>query len=110
MECLHSLRPHVAARAACRPGRAAGREAAAQRPTRARRGVVAAAAYHSPLDTAAAAAHTVAHTEAAGAGAAVQLLAGPVYQVAALDPATAAAVGSALGPLLSVGTLFFVVR
>ena len=74
--------------------------------------MVAAAAYHSPLDTAAAAAHTVAHTEAAGAGAAVQLLAGPglVYQVAALDPATAAAVGSALGPLLSVGTLFFVVR
>ena len=40
----------------------------------------------------------------------MQHLAGPVFELAALDPATAAAAGSALGPLLSVGTLFFVVR
>ena len=82
-----------------------------QRPTRARRGSLAAAAHHSPLDTATPAAHAFADTQAAAAGAGAGVhLAGPVFELAALDPATAAAAGSALGPLLSVGTLFFVVR
>lgn len=34
----------------------------------------------------------------------------PLFQVATLDPATASAVAGGLGPLLSVGTLLFIIR
>ena len=34
----------------------------------------------------------------------------PLFELAALDPATAALAASALGPLLSIGELLFIVR
>lgn len=36
--------------------------------------------------------------------------ASPLFQLAALDPATASTVAGGLGPLLSVGTLLFIIR